>query len=79
MHWGPLWEKSNKLFWEDFTLKTSSLTPGKPTIKKATLTGKKNRKMCLVEFELPSNVEVEDSIKTFVSFFAIYIVKTAKN
>ena len=53
---------------EDFAVKTSSLTPGMPTIKKTVLAGKKNWNTCKVDFELPSNVAVEDSFETFVSF-----------
>ena len=65
-----MWEESEDQedFWEDFTLKTSSLTPGKPKIKSATLTGSKDEKTCLVKFELPSNVGIGDSFRYFVSF-----------
>ena len=67
LHHGPMWGESN--MWESFTVKTSSLVPGKPTIKWAFLTGEtKSYFICNVDFELPANVEVEDSFETFVSF-----------
>ena len=65
-----MWEQIDEdNLWEDFSVKTSSLTPGMPTIKKAVLAGKKNWNTCKVDFELPSNVEVEDSFESFVSFY----------
>ena len=75
-HYGPMWERfggNQLMFWEDFALKTSSLTPGKSNIKKATLSGNTNRRTCVVEFDLPSNVDVDDSFSTFVSFLAFIL------
>ena len=71
-----MWEKIDEDDqWEDFPVKTSSLTPGMPTIKKAVLAGKKNWNMCKVDFELPSNVAVEDSFGFFVSFYYFFFLK----
>ena len=65
-----MWEQVDEDdLWEDFAVKTSSLTPGVPTIKKAVFAENKKWNMCKVDFELPSNVAVEDSFESFVSFY----------
>ena len=74
LHHGPMWGESN--MWESFKVKTSPLIPGKPTIKWVFLTGEtKNYVVCNVDFELPANVEVEDSFETFVSFLLFFVLK----